>query len=491
MEEALRIVIEKQDRVSQHMSIVIERQADAYGSSQPSASENNEVMAGDDDGQTINEPLVRNYDIASDQNAQRWLPGLVSSSHSDVSQGTNENSVLKMYYNPLDGPELILRVPRITPWSHAYWSYAIKGDLQAIKNMYATRKASPFDVTLQGMNILCFPAIYKNYQTSQFLIGQGVDPGLSNGTKQPGEILLDCSLAGRYGEDGVSIVRSMLENDDCIESQGFSALHKTVLGIIPRDLRAELEFSTADIDLGDARNRTPLLWAVIRDDLVAVKILLDAGADVNLVDALGNAPLGFARSFEVCKALLSAQANINSRSRSYHSTALHQLCYHHATVEVIDLLVAAGIPVNTPDEGSGTPLNSAVFSHQTAAAKRLIALGADVNAASFSARINSIHFAVCFSHYEILPLLLARGMDYTATDVHLQNIGHMAAISADTRTIKTLAVSRLVGLDLSLKDLKGKTPADYLAEREMFSESEVGIHEAFAAFADSVKPKHD
>jgi hypothetical protein len=62
----------------------------------------------------------------------------------------------------------------------------------------------------------------------------------------------------------------------------------------------------------------------------------------------------------------------------------------------------------------------------------------------------------------------------------------MAAIFADTETINTLTDCKLTGLDLSSKDVDGKTPFDYLAEREVFGDSEIGIHEAFEAFARSV-----
>lgn len=97
-----------------------------------------------------------------------------------------------------------------------------------------------------------------------------------------------------------------------------------------------------------------------------------------------------------------------------------------------------------------------------------------------------MHFAVSCSSHEIIPFLLARGVTYSALNVHSRNIAHKAAISADSKTISTLAEAGLTGLDFSLKDEGGKTPAERLAEREVFGDSEIGILQAFEAFEKSV-----
>ncbi|KAL9043103.1 MAG: hypothetical protein Q9214_003595 [Letrouitia sp. 1 TL-2023] len=353
--------------------------------------------------------------------------------------------------------------------------------------MFTQHKASPFDVNMRGASGLMYAANNTNYRLSQFLIEQGADPNLPSGSGQSGsEILFDHAFAGWFGDEGTSIVGSLLKDSDYLETRGLSILHKIVLGIISKSLEAELQISTACIDMGDARKRTPLAWAVIRDDLEKVQTLLAFGADPKLVDDFGDAPLSFSKSVEVCKALLKAGANVNYRTIFYQRNALHQLCRGHVTVEVVDLLVHAGIEFDMRDIDRETPLMIAVFWHKTATAERLIEHGANVNAANISSGDNTMHLAVCFSHYQIIPLLLAHGVVYTAINVYGRNIAHMAAKSADTQTTITLAEAKLSGLDFSIKDKDGKTPADYIAERELFGESEIGVHDAFEAFTRSV-----
>ena len=109
----------------------------------------------------------------------------------------------------------------------------------------------------------------------------------------------------------------MLQRCDCDESMGFAQLHKTVLGLIHKDLETELSISTSQINFGDARQRTSVSWATMRNDLRTVQILLAYGADVDQVDDAGNTPLFFASTHNVCKILLLHDANIEKRSKWY------------------------------------------------------------------------------------------------------------------------------------------------------------------------------
>ena len=227
---------------------------------------------------------------------------------------------------------------------------------------------------------------------------------------------------------------------------------------------------------------------MIRADFEAVQVLLAFEADPNRVDNLGQPPLHFTRSPEVCGALLDAGADVTLRNSNYQRTALHCICYTYGSPEVVDLLIGAGIPVDVRDNDDETLLLNAVFWHRTAAVKSLIGQGADVNAANASSRNNAIHFAVTFDHHEIIPLLLANGAQYASIDSGGKNIAHMAAASAGTKTMEVLEKANLAGLDVSLRDRNGETPADIIARREIFGDSELGVHVAFEAFLRSVTP---
>ena len=410
----------------------------------------------------------------------------------------NRYLFLSMRYTPRDGPNFALRAPRITSWSHLFWNYANSGDLQAIQNMFAQGKASPFDLNPHGSNVLWYSAAQKDCRLTKFMIEQGADPNLSNGVGQAVSTRLwDYSFSGRYGDESISIVTNMLKDTDYTETRGFSTLHKIVLGVLARDLHDMLEDSTASVNVGDALGRTPLHWATIRDDLKSVKALVTAGADPNVTDHFGTSSLGYVISSAVCSVLLNAGAWTDIRNYNHDRTALHIHCSSYGEGDVIDLLLQAGITVDVRTTDDETPLLNAIYWHMTAAAKRLIELGADVNAKNISSRDHTLHFAVNYDHWEIIPLLLAKCVDYKAFNIRRRNIAHLAAISGSTATISTLVRSNLVrsnlvrsnlvGLDFELKDVDGKTPADHMREREIFAEKEKGVFEAFEAFQRSVK----
>ena len=340
-----------------------------------------------------------------------------------------------MQYAASRGPELLLRMPRVVSFSHLLWSYLNDGDLLAIQKLYAEGKASPYDVNTRGWNALIY-SVGRNFpKLGQFLLEQGADPNLSNDTgRTPSNLLWECSFAGRLGSEGISVVGSMLRDTEYVQTQGFSTLHNIVLGICPQDLKSELGISAAKINIGDSNSRTPLCWATIRNDLQAVKTLLVFGANPNIMDRWGHTPLDFVRSIGFCKAWLEAGVNVHSRNTEHSRSALHQLYKRgdgessdSETVEIIDSLDAAGIDVDVRDSDQETPLLNALYSGHIAHARRLIDLGADVNASNLSSRESAIHFAVIFNRHEILSLLLERGADYSAVNVKGKNIAYMAA----------------------------------------------------------------
>ncbi|MDD5729485.1 MAG: ankyrin repeat domain-containing protein, partial [Victivallales bacterium] len=50
----------------------------------------------------------------------------------------------------------------------------------------------------------------------------------------------------------------------------------------------------ANVNLADSANRTPLMWAALRDSGVTAKLLVEYGADINAVDINGRTALQYA-----------------------------------------------------------------------------------------------------------------------------------------------------------------------------------------------------
>ena len=394
---------------------------------------------------------------------------------------------MTMHWAGLDGPQYSLRFPRVTDWSHIYWNYCVQGDLEAIQKMFSAGKASALDLNLMGGNALIYNTVRGNLRLTKFLLENGADLEVKDDAGNvAGDALWKSALSGEYGSNSISIVKDMTRNDDSdnMERRRFTLLRKIVLGLSERNLREELELSTASLNQGDAQQRTLLCWAVIRNDITAVKTLLSYGADPDLVDENNRSPLSYTWGATMCRLLLNARADVHIRDSSFQLTALHQLCHGpNATVECVELFVAAGLDVDVRDIHNETPLFVAVFRNHTAVAEKLIELGADVNSENLPSNDNAIRVAIWHNRSDIIPLLLSRGANYRSINSHGRNIAHTAATSANTNVIEIPMNANLEDVDFQLQDKYGKTPFDYLNEREVLVDAELGIHEAFHRWA--------
>ena len=429
---------------------------------------------------------------------------------------------ISLMYAPCNGPKLTLRIPRIMDRSHSLWTYARNGDIPAVQALFRHRLASPFDLDPDGCSALMNMAWIDNVEMVKLLLDQRADPHLPDQAgRTASQMLWTSAYTSRFGEEGRTIVAALLGDDDILEVMSFSRLHRLVIGIeqLPavdkkksvlkpnismqdeqcsmninaegqqsfrsethtatsfcqpldcQDLLSEfLSTCTAEaINMIDNRGRTPLLWAVMLDDLETVTKLLHFKAKTHILDIRGKGPLHYVRSAEVLEALLQADADVHIASYSCLNTALHEIAIRHDNVEVVDAMIQAGAKFgakfDAKNRSGKTPLLFAIAYRHTQIARRLIELGANVNAMCSSTRRSAILEAVESNHHEIIPSLLERGADYTTTDIDGKNIAHQCARFASTKTMAVLAKYNLSNLHVISRDKHGRTPEFYLNER--------------------------
>jgi hypothetical protein len=102
------------------------------------------------------------------------------------------------------------------------------------------------------------------------------------------------------------------------------------------------------------------------DSMNKIKVLLDAGADVNAIDDEGNTPLHnacFESHLEIVRLLLESGANVNAKNYEqpfwYGHTPLHYAAGSKNNVEIIGLLLNSGADINAKDYEGDTPLHIA------------------------------------------------------------------------------------------------------------------------------------
>jgi ankyrin repeat protein len=235
-------------------------------------------------------------------------------------------------------------------------------------------------------------------------------------------------------------VQSLLkENVDVNSAQGdgHTALHWAAYRD-DIDMARLLIRSSAKVD---ARTRvgdiTPLLLAAKNGSAAMIEVLVNAGAEVNALNANGTTPLMLAAASGKTAALtilIDHGANPNLRDTTNGQTAamfaaalgrgeaIKVLAEHGADLNAISRVTSVkalgghGVPgeddsKKTTKMGGNTALHFASREGQIEAVRELVAAGADVNKVSGSDHLSPLLQAIITGHFDIAKFLLEHSAD--------------------------------------------------------------------------------
>lgn len=167
----------------------------------------------------------------------------------------------------------------------------------------------------------------------------------------------------------------------------------------------------ADINLVDKTGRSPLMFAVARDQLEMVSLLLESGANANAqrVVEKGITPLILASVMnrpKIVKALLRKRALVDQpdfRGR----TALMEASFH-GHESVVSLLIKVGANMNAKDRNGGSAMMFAAMMNRVEAAKTLVKAEAIVDLPDNQGR-TPLMGAAMMGHRPMVQFLLKAG----------------------------------------------------------------------------------
>jgi len=160
-----------------------------------------------------------------------------------------------------------------------------------------------------------------------------------------------------------------------------------------------------------------LLDAALIGDLELAKKALAAGADVSVRDNSGRTPLHRATGnghAGMVRLLLEAGADVDMRDENIGASPLHEACGEDR-VDVALLLLEAGADPNARDKWRGTPLHWAATHGHFGMIRLLLDYEADPNARD-GKEWTPLHHAVFRGCVESVRLLLQAGADLGARD---------------------------------------------------------------------------
>merc|ERR1740130_1255318 len=156
--------------------------------------------------------------------------------------------------------------------------------------------------------------------------------------------------------------------------------------------------------LGEVHN------AAIAGDAAKIKSLVEAGGQVNARDVTDVTPLHYAARVgkaESATALLEMKADVTAVTSDAGRMPLHAAA-ENGSVAVIQILLAAGAPLDAKDVRERTPLHWACCSSREEAAAALLDAGADVHVKS-AAGYTPYAMAQDWSTMQLADLIQAKG----------------------------------------------------------------------------------
>ncbi len=246
----------------------------------------------------------------------------------------------------------------------------------------------------------------------------------------------------------------------------------------------------ADLNLRDAEGRTALRVAAESGHVELVVILRDAGADVA---GLCEAELRHASSkgyLDRVQALIRAGADVNAREIPNGRTALMSAATAGHTA-VVQALIEVGADVLARAHGDYCALYCAVWHSHPECVRALVAAGADVNAAPGAPPVSLLSSAISKRNVDIVRQLLEAGASVTRKDQFGGTALGLAAsheepeavrlllaagadpnespppfhrtplhIAAEHGQFEAILLLLVAGADPNLRDKDGHTPAD-------------------------------
>ncbi|CAG8235818.1 unnamed protein product [Penicillium salamii] len=330
-----------------------------------------------------------------------------------------------------------------------------------------------------------------NIGTCQLLIAQGADVGL-NGSQGRTALMFAAS------EDRAEIIDLLLEAgadvDQVCDAQ-WTALnyavklnrHKSTKLLLNRgadrtvqegdignalhlaamygrpDVITELLSGAQDgyVDSQNSYGNTALHLTAIHGQPHVTQILIDHGADKNIVNNELSTPLHIACSTarpDVAKVLIQNDAHVDMYNET-DNTPL-QLAASSGEAEVVSILLGRGAKVDTNNKNGNTALQLASARGHHEVVRILLSHNAAIGTRTMGMGSTSLHLASDNGHTKVIPLLLAHKADLTQVDTDGCTALHLACDKGHADAARLLLDN---GADIDARSYKGLAPLYFAA----------------------------
>jgi ankyrin repeat protein len=248
----------------------------------------------------------------------------------------------------------------------------------------------------------------RNYDSMTVLIQAGADVNFSNSAGSTPLML--ASL-----DNDKKLIQFLEDNGAKFKSPDEDLLSLASHGDVS-GLRSAIA-AGAHVNRTYEQGLTPLMAAALNGQTAALKALIAAGADLDARDEIRDTPLMFAIEgghSSTVLALLDAGADPTLENVAHVST-LHQSGLYMDDPDIVNRLIASGVPVAAGDSINVTPLMNAATFGRYETVKILLAAHVPVNVQSKEGR-TALMDAAEAGEIDVVKLLLAAGADPSLRD---------------------------------------------------------------------------
>jgi ankyrin repeat protein len=240
-------------------------------------------------------------------------------------------------------------------------------------------------------------------------------------------------------------------------SKRMSPLHLATFFGLEAAVRLLLE-QGADLAVVDSSKFTPLHYTSRNGHLEVGRLPLDHGADVTATSEYGETPLHIASEkghLEVVKLLLDHGANVTATTQ-HGETPLHEASYE-GLLEVVRLLLGQGADITATNDLKQTPISIAIDKCHLEVVRLLLDQDTKVTVGALN---DALDHAVDNGHHEIVQLLLAHGADIAAVVFPRSTLLHLASFKGHVEVAQVLLEH---GANAHALDRDGRTVLDVVS----------------------------